>query len=66
MAEAEPSTEVLSQAGNGLDLVHQLSVYCSLVIPALLTCCIVLCTFAVACALRESKGGGKRGVNERV
>ena len=42
MVEAEPSTEVLSQAWNSSDLVHQLRINRSLVILALLTRCVVL------------------------
>ena len=49
MAQAEPSTEVLSQAGHSFDLIHQLRINCSLVFPALLTHCIVLCVCACVC-----------------
>ena len=43
MVEAEPSTEVLSQAWNSSDLIHQLRINRSLVIFTLLTSCVVLC-----------------------
>ena len=49
MAEAEPSTEILSQAGHSFDLVHQLRINCSLVILALFTHCIVLCVCVCVC-----------------
>ena len=42
MVEAEPSTEVLSQAWNSSDLIHQLRINRSLVILTLLTRCVVL------------------------
>ena len=52
MVEAEPSTEVLSQAWNSSDLVHQQRINRSLVILTLLTRSVVL-------SVRERGGKGE-------